>query len=283
MKPDVFNIVAIIAILITVLISGCTGENPPITGSGSMAATQQVTQATIRQTILVTPVPTMPGCAYPPLNPWTWVPESYEPVTTTKIPPEPGAMVSKADLFGTPSLKWEEYAYFQKIRSLPDSQGISRMEKTRKMHQGRPAIHENHTYFLLIEGMSEELADTTMDDMYYDEYGNMISMHRRVIRNGEFLEDADRPPVNMSRGTPDCSGTVFALRYTFVGKDPVTVPAGHYPDAMKYTRKDIDESFPGKETLLTYWIDPAVPEPVKIVIDDPGEGLLFTYELRGWG
>lgn len=280
MKPAQFGIVAMVGIVITILFAGCVAEEAPV--AGAPAATPRITPVTTTSTSSITPVPTTPGCAYPPLNPWTWVPDSYSPAATTKLPPAPGTLISKADLFGTPSLRWEEYEYSQQIRNLPDSYGTSRFEKSKEDSQGRSMIHENHTYVLHMPVQEGELADTTIDDMYYDEYGNMLSMHRQVIRDGKYLENADRPPLNMKRGTPDCSGQVFTPRFTFIGTDPVTVPAGTYPGAMKYVvYNDDDQS--GKYAAATFWFAPEIPVPVKWMIEDPEEGLSSTYELKGWG
>jgi hypothetical protein len=63
----------------------------------------------------------------------------------------------------------------------------------------------------------------------------------------------------------------------------VTVPAGSFPEAMKYTRKNSDDSVYSTETVITYWFAPGVPVPVKWAVDDPVKGLVFTYELKGWG
>jgi hypothetical protein len=156
------------------------------------------------------------------------------------------------------------------------------MEMSREDSQGKFVVHENFTYGLHPAGESRALWDATTDDMYYDMYGNMLSMHRRVIRDGEFLENRDYPPVNMSRGTPDCSGEIFAPRYTYIGIDPVTVPAGMYPGAMKYVAYAGDGLF-SKTATETYWFAPGIPVEVKWVIEDQKEGLLFTYELKGWG
>jgi hypothetical protein len=275
------EIVAMAVFAIAILLAGCTaGDTPaPVTGSVPAAA-PAVTPITAGT---VSTLPITPGCAYPPLNPWTWVPESYPPTDPdrTKLQPAPGTLVSKADLFGTPSLQWDEYEYSQQIRGLPDSFGTSRMEKSKEDSRGKPVIHENHTYGLHPEE-SRALWDTTMDDMYYDEYGNMVSMHRRVIRDGEFLENRDYPPVTLNRGTPDCSGTIFEPRYTFTGIDPVTVPAGTYPGAMKYVW-DTDDDPSSKTSTVTYWFAPGVPVPVRWMFEDQEKGLLFTYELKGWG
>jgi hypothetical protein len=282
----------IIVAVATILIAGCTdaphvGQKTTVSDGarqgGQKSVTLPATSPAARQTGTVSPVPTTPACAYPPLNPWTWVPESYSSSGKMALPPAPGILVSKADLFGTPSLKWDEYEYSQQIKGLPDSYGTSRMTKTVEMNNGLSVIHENHTYGLHLEGTTGGIWDATIDDMYYDTYGNMQSMHRRVIKDGRFLEDRDYPPVDMNRGTPDCTGEIFSPGYTYLGTDFVTVPAGAYPDAMKYSQKNADDPEYSKNTTTTYWFAHEVPVPVKWVINDPDKGLLFTYELKGWG
>jgi hypothetical protein len=281
-KSMQFICLAAIAILIVVFSTGCTGGETQVPAGETLSATPGVTQAAVGQTATVPPAATPAVCAYPPLNPWTRVPESYTRPGTVKIPPEPGSSVSRADLFGTPSLRWDEYEFSQQIRSLPDSYGTSRVEKTVEKYRGQSAVHENHTYYLQIPGEPAASWDYTIDDMYYDEYGNMLAMHRRVIRDGEYLEDADRSPVDMKRGTPDCSGEVFSPRYTYIGIDPVTVPAGSYPAAMKYV-SDADDAALSTTATVTSWFAEGVPVSVRWRIEDPEKGLYFTYELKGWG
>ncbi len=286
MKFEQFGIVAMTGIMIVILCTGCTTPKVSAPATGSIASeSSAVAQATTStQTGTITPVPTTPGCAYPPLSPWTWIPESYSSAGsgTLKLPPAPGTLVSDADLFGTPSLQWDEYEYSQQIRNIPDSYGTSWTEISIENSQGKSVIDENHTYGLHPEGEPLALLDTNIDDMHYDEYGNMLSMHRQVIRNGEILENRDYPPVNTSRGTPDCSGAIFTPRYTFIGNESVTVPAGTYPYAMKYVAY-ADDAQSSKTATETYWFAPGIPVPVKWIIDEPDEGLLFTYELKGWG
>ena len=218
------------------------------------------------------------ACTTTPLNPWTWVPESYTPAAATKTPPAPGTSVSKADLFGTPSLKWQEYRGSQKIRGLPDSSVISRTAIVMETYPGKSVFQENYTYVVSIPELGA--AQTNIDENTYDENGNMVAMHRRVIVDNKIMEDTDYPPVNTSRGTEYCSGEVFSPRYTYAGTDPVTVPAGSYPGAMKYVLQEDDTG--STPATVTYWFAPGVPVPVKRVIDEPDKGNLFTYELKGW-
>lgn len=285
-NASILGISILVIIVPALLAAGCMdhaqGPQVPVPAKNETLSTAG-TPSVARQTITVSPVPTTPACAYPPLNPWTWVPESYVSAEKTALPPAPGTLVSKADLFGTPSLKWDEYEYSQQIKGLPDSYGTSRMEKTTEDTNGLSVIHENHTYVLHLKGNGDDVWDATMDDMYYDTYGNMQSMHRRVIKDGSFLEDRDYPPENLNRGTPDCTGTIFSPVYTYIGTGSVTVPAGTYPDAMKYSEKTTDDQYYSKNTTTTYWFAHNVPVPVKWTIEDPDKGKLFSYELKGWG
>jgi len=282
----------LIIIIAALVAAGCTDTLPAGQETTLSDSARQGTQSpetlptavpTARQTSTISPVSTTPACAYPPLNPWTWVPKSYLSSGKMTLPPAPGTQVSKADLFGTPSLNWEEYEYSQQIKGLPDSYGTSRVAKTVEDTNGLAVIHENHTYRLHLKGNGDDVWDATMDDMYYDTYGNMQSMHRRVIKDGSFLEDRDYPPADMKRGTPDCTGTIFSPVYTYIGTGSVTVPAGTYPDAMEYSEKTTDDPDYSKNTTITYWFAHGVPVPVKWVLEDHDKGLLFTYELKRWG
>ena len=60
------------------------------------------------------------------------------------------------------------------------------------------------------------------------------------------------------------------VQFTFVGIEPVSVPAGTYPAASKYT-----STYQG--VSATYWTAPGVPGFVKMVSGDA------IMELNGWG
>ena len=64
------------------------------------------------------------------------------------------------------------------------------------------------------------------------------------------------------------------VQYTFVGVEPVSVPAGLYPAASKYT-----STYQG--TSSTFWTAPGVPGFVKMVTGGSNGGA--TMELNGWG
>lgn len=94
------------------------------------------------------------------------------------------------------------------------------------------------------------------------------------------MEGKDLPGGSM---TIDCSSKggqaqqaqsnpndVKSVEFTFAGIEPVTVPAGTYPTASKYTAKS-------QGITTTYWTAPGVPGFVKTVSGD------VAMELNGWG
>ena len=64
------------------------------------------------------------------------------------------------------------------------------------------------------------------------------------------------------------------VKFTFVGIDPVTVPAGTYPTASKY-------SVTSEGNTVYYWTAPGVPTFVKYQIAADNDKVVT--ELNGWG
>jgi hypothetical protein len=64
------------------------------------------------------------------------------------------------------------------------------------------------------------------------------------------------------------------VQFTFVGIEPVSVPAGTYATASKYTVTTQGQT-------MTYWTAPGVPTFVKYQMNTP-QGVVTT-ELNGWG
>jgi hypothetical protein len=66
---------------------------------------------------------------------------------------------------------------------------------------------------------------------------------------------------------------------TYEGTESVTVPAGTYPDARKYSGKFHDG------TPITFWVVPGIPVPVRYQFpnkDLDGVDPFQSYELKGW-
>ncbi len=80
------------------------------------------------------------------------------------------------------------------------------------------------------------------------------------------------PPIQISQQA--VTNFEKAAPLTFVGIESVSVPAGSYPTASKYTRSV-------NETTFTYWSASGIPVPVKMISNFPSGSI--TSELMGWG
>lgn len=279
MKLTGRGIIAMAVLAGAILAGGCVSDDLPVTTVTVPAATSIATPVTAMQTNTITQVPTNPACANPPLNLWTHVPESYTSTETTKLPPKVGTLVSQADLFGTPALSWKAYASTMQYRRNPGwelvkSNSTWRLEITKEDFLGKPAIHAKDTTTFSTSEPMVSPEQLTVTETWYDEEHVMLSQHRKVSVNDDVGEDRDIPVKNPG---PDCSGELFTPKYEYAGVDPVTVPAGSFPNAMKYTAKY------GTTGSISVWFATGVPVEVKKVVEDPENEELDTIELAGWG
>jgi hypothetical protein len=270
---------ALAVVLIAIIAAGCITDNSP-----APADVPAMIPATVTHMGTVTPVPTTPGCAYPPLNPWTGVPESYSSPLWKKPAslPAPGSNVSYADLVGTPSLNWIEYTFTTQTQDSSQSGGSMRTEISKENYHGKPAVHKKYTYIIHTSGLPPAMDDTSIYDTYYDNDNNVLYKHQQVVRNGVTLEDSEIP-VDSTNSTPDCSEWIWALKYTYLGIDPITIPAGTFPEALKYTTITPDDNPDSEIVSGTFWFVPDVPVEVKRILINRERGSLFTMELTGWG
>jgi hypothetical protein len=199
-----------------------------------------------------------------------------------KSPPAPGTLISKADLYGTPTHAWEEYDYTGQIQDLPDSSGTGRYEISKEDYQGKPAVHKRITSTLHLDGTPPEHDTVSTTDIFYDEFHAILSQHTRSARKTGAATDAEGP-ADSARSVPDCSGDLFSLKYTYLGTETLTVPAGTFPDARKYTENIPDDHDYGKSATSTHWFAPGVPAELKRVIESREKRILMTWELTGWG
>jgi len=284
MKFAQFSIVAIIGSMIAVICTGCmTSEaSTPAPVSTSAESTSQARVISSMQTI-ITSVPTTPGCANPPLNPWRGVPESYVSAGSGRstTPPAPGTRVSEADLFGTPAHTWEEYVQTTHIQDIR-SNGIIRYEISEEEYLGRPAVHKKIFSTLHLDGAPPEHDIETTTDQYFDEYHGILTQHSQERRNGETVSD-ETYPVDPANGSPDCTGDLFFPKYTYIGTETLTIPAGTFPDAREYTENITDDFLYGKSATSTHGFAPGVPAELKRGIESREKGVLITWELTGWG
>jgi len=125
---------------------------------------------------------------------------------------------------------------------------------------------------------------TSYNWMEYKMSTSGMTIYTKYEKSGKCtmrMEGKDLPGGSM---TQDCSSTggqaqqvqnnpskvSSDVTYTFTGIEPVSVPAGTYPTASKYTSIY-------KGVTSTFWTAPGVPGFVKMVAGD------VTMELNGWG
>ena len=141
-------------------------------------------------------------------------------------------------------------------------------EISQETYQGKTATHTKMT-----STMTTPMSAITVTDMYMDASGVSLGGHIKMISNGQTVMDQDIPPGDTSKAPKD-PNTDKTIQYTFVGVEPVTVPAGIYPASMKYTATI-------QGTTSTYWTVSGVPMFVKMVMKSADGDI--TEELVGWG
>lgn len=177
--------------------------------------------------------------------------------------PAAGSVVSGANLFGNANYKWFEYKMTSK-----DMSSDMKMEISQDTYQGKAATHTKMT-----NTMTTPMDATTIYDMYVDASGVSLGGHMKMVSNGQTIMDQDIPAGDTSQ-TPTNPNDDRTVQYTFVGVEPVIVPAGTYPAAMKYTA-----TIQGMTS--TYWTATGVPIFVKMVVKSTDGDI--TQELVGWG
>ncbi len=117
--------------------------------------------------------------------------------------------------------------------------------------------------------------------------GNTVTMiYKYDVKTGKCSMRIEGQGMQVSGMTMDCSASGSGqaasnpnevksdVKFAFVGIEPVTVPAGTYATASKY-------SFTSQGQTMYYWTAPGVPTFVKMSYKTP-EGDMVT-ELNGWG
>jgi hypothetical protein len=98
--------------------------------------------------------------------------------------------------------------------------------------------------------------------------------HMQSKMNGNVISDTPIQASEASSGTSDPSGKYGSSTLTSATIDPVTVPAGVYATATKYTITDATGA------IGSVWIASGVPVPVKYVVGT-GDSTV-TMELDSW-
>ena len=143
----------------------------------------------------------------------------------------------------------------------------TRTEKSTADYKGTPAI--------LLKTTTITQGRTSVMDAYYDTpMNNMLGGTITSTVNGQTMTTDIAPAQIRKQG-----GVIvnFPKDSNLVSKgvDPVTVPAGSYPAASKFTQ-------PAGNGETTFWVVSEVPLWVKYIKSTP-QGSNTTSELVGWG
>jgi hypothetical protein len=270
MNISPIGIITIFLVITAVVFAGCTDSAPSDTSVTTLQNTSTIPTTT--GTPQVTPTRQQATTADGKVieNPvkvfngdYRWV--EYRNNNTVTMPPNP-------------RYQWE-YAL--------------KTERSSGSYQGIPAIHYKITSTSdYSEWIGDKLMHTTngriaVSDRYYDISSNKFlggtsaETIKGIVKpvtdlpvNEQFSRE-DRPAYDM--GIEPFGEMNITLIYQ--GTESVTVPAGIYPDARKYTGNFRDG------TLITFWVAPGIPVPVQYQFPNKyldGVDPFQSYELKGW-
>jgi hypothetical protein len=270
MKREIFTILLVIT---AVLFAGCTGQDEP-------GVPEQVQQT-------ITPVSTSPGTAAmtPVPNPATTV-----QITVTESP---------VRIFNG-QYRWVEYRENSSVTMPPNPRSSwiynHKLERSMENFKGKPADHHKTTTIsdypeccinnivTITKNGSVYLEDIYLDASTGRSLGGTLSSTIKGV-----AQPPEEIPEDIASLNPDVDygGWLGITPFREVnmtladgGTEYMTVPAGAYPDARKYTGK-----FPDG-TPITFWIAPGVPVPIRYEFPNKyldGEDPFQSYELVGWG
>jgi hypothetical protein len=259
--------IAILLVVLVVSVAGCTHSVPSVSSEPAPQTT-----ATIIKTIGIT---------------------ISQPATNIKIT----VTESPVKIFNG-EYHWGEYRK-NITQTLPPNPRYQweypvKTERSLEIYQGVPAIHEKITSILdYPEWVGGTLIKTEkgwiiVTDLYFEVSTNKILGGTST----ETIKGILKPTANLPAGeqfsrenkpSRELGITPFGemdITLTDEGTESVTVPAGTYPDARKYTGTFRDG------TPITFWVMPGVPVPVQYQFPNKyldGEDPFQSYELMGWG
>lgn len=178
--------------------------------------------------------------------------------------PQVGSTSSASSIFST-DYNWMEYQTSANSNGKQSTLDM-KYERSTADYQGSQAVHVKMTVTSSsnsgFNGVFDYYWDTAMD--------NLLGGTMTMTYNGKTMTTSiPAEYLSQAQATNFHTGTL-----TFEGIEPVTVPAGTYPIASKYTNTV-------SGTSVTYWSAPGVPVPVKIATSSSSSS--STSELVGWG
>jgi hypothetical protein len=267
------EIVTILLILMAVSFTGCTGQDGPESGP---ALQQLITPGSMSHEI-------------------TTVTTDRQPVTPVQItaPEDPVKIFNGG-------YRWVEYRENNTVTMPPNPRSSwlynIRLERSTGNYNGNPAIHFRITTIsdyseCCIDNIVTKIKDgrVSVEDSYYDASTDKLLGETY----SETIKSVLQPPEdytayysqhNREDGPAGEMGITpfddMNITLTDLGTESVTVLAGTYPDARKYSGKFQDG------TQITFWVTPGVPVPVQYQFPNKhldGVDPVQSYELKGWG
>jgi len=246
MNISQIGIITIFLVITAVVFAGCTNPAPselPVS-TPQNPVTETKTLVTVTTTVnpmeTVTEINTKNSSIKVFDGDYLWV--EYRNNITQTLPPNP-------------RYQWEKN---------------ERVERSVSDYKGIPAIHYKITTALdYPEWVGDKLIHSEngwiiVTDSYYDERETAFLGGT----SSETIKGVKKPATEVPAGTSfnreekpngEMGITPFGemnIILTYEGTEPVTVPAGTYPDARKYTGKFRNG------TLITFWVVPGIPVPV---------------------
>jgi hypothetical protein len=265
--------ICITVLLVTsaVLFSGCTDSAPSQPAITTPHLTSTVIKTTVPPAVTISRQPATPVEVKKTVNmvkifngDYHWV--EYRENNTVTMPPNP-------------RFQWEY---------------ILKAERTDDNYQGSPAIHFKITSTSdYAEWIGDKLVNTpngqiSVSDISYNRSTNTFlgGTWTETIKGVSKTADYSAYYSHQSReGKPggDMGITPFGemnITLTDKGTESVTVPAGIFPNARKYTGNFLDG------TPITFWVVPGIPVPVHYQFPNKymdGVDPFQSYELKAWG
>jgi len=188
---------------------------------------------------------------------------SGAPVSSSSSSQQVGSTVRSTSVFGT-NYNWIEYQVTSNFRG-NERQTNTKIERSTGDYNGTPSIHLKMT-------STSPRGGNMVSDIYYDKENNSILGGTITMTVNGQTTTRDVPAYQLSRQSINNFNEDSTL--TFEGTESVTVPAGTYPSASKYTKSL-------NETSITYWAVSGIPLPVKeMTSSSQGSS---TLELVSWG
>ena len=270
MKFSAVGSIAILLFVLAVLFAGCSGSDQP-EPSTSPQATATVTKAT------GTPAATTP------------------PKTATAV--QVIATENPVRIFNG-DYHWAEYRN-NITQTLPPNPRYQweydiRTERATGNYEGTPATHYRITETMdYPEWAGDKFLKTpkgwiTVTDRYFDESTNKFLGGTTT----ETIKGTTKPAIDLptdeqfgleDRPTYEMGITPFGemnITLSYDSTESVTVPAGTYSNARKYTGNFRDG------TPISFWVAPGIPVPVQYQFPNKyldGVDPFQSYELKGWG